>query len=332
MGKSDRVEVFLPAVGELSSFQYHDLNGKILNYSRTLPKPLSRFVETFCFDRITGSDGSIMVLGDIPIRTSGPQLLFLQNALLIQRESSTFSNVGLNVQRRLLSKNLKWVDVVVVQSNLMAELFSERFPNFRGKLISECHPAPSWLTRSGLKRTARYSKSKNAKLRLFFPASHYPHKNHGIFADFSNHDLRSVEKIVLTVSDDQEIFESKASFECLGTLDIPSVLDQYSKADALIFPSLNESMGLPLLEAMSINLPILCSDLPYSRSLCGDYPIYFDPTDKNSIREAIYELGVRFQNDWWPTDADVPEFANRSWAKFANVLVENFKTPSISKN
>lgn len=50
----------------------------------------------------------------------------------------------------------------------------------------------------------------------------------------------------------------------------------YNRADALIFPSLGEGFGLPLVEASYFGLPILCSDLAVFHEICGDNAFYFD--------------------------------------------------------
>jgi glycosyltransferase involved in cell wall biosynthesis len=55
------------------------------------------------------------------------------------------------------------------------------------------------------------------------------------------------------------------------------LLALYRSVDACIFPSICESFGHPLLEAMAMGKPLVCSDLPFAREICGDYAIYVDP-------------------------------------------------------
>jgi glycosyltransferase involved in cell wall biosynthesis len=61
----------------------------------------------------------------------------------------------------------------------------------------------------------------------------------------------------------------------------------YGKAEALIFPSLYEGFGIPLLEAMSVGCPVLASDIPVTREVCGNAAVFFNPRDTRSMADAM---------------------------------------------
>ena len=46
---------------------------------------------------------------------------------------------------------------------------------------------------------------------------------------------------------------------------------------ALFYPSLFEGFGIPILEGISMQKPVFCSDLPVFREIVGDAVNYFDP-------------------------------------------------------
>lgn len=61
----------------------------------------------------------------------------------------------------------------------------------------------------------------------------------------------------------------------------------FKSCDALFFPSLIESFGIPLIEAQYVNLPIYTSDRDFAHAICGDNAVYFDPNSLEDILEKI---------------------------------------------
>lgn len=66
------------------------------------------------------------------------------------------------------------------------------------------------------------------------------------------------------------------------------------RSKTVVFPSLKETFGLPIAEALSCGLRILSSDRPYTYDLI-DHPIVFDPEDGRSIAGVMADdLDGRF--------------------------------------
>ena len=64
----------------------------------------------------------------------------------------------------------------------------------------------------------------------------------------------------------------------------------YSGTVALVFPSLYEGFGFPLVEAMSCGAPVVSSDIPSSREVCGDAAEFFQPRDPADCVKAILRV------------------------------------------
>ncbi len=63
--------------------------------------------------------------------------------------------------------------------------------------------------------------------------------------------------------------------------------DYYRHARAFIYPSLYEGFGLPLLEAMGLGCPVICSNRDPMLEIADDAGIYFDPNDIDHIRHVL---------------------------------------------
>ena len=70
-------------------------------------------------------------------------------------------------------------------------------------------------------------------------------------------------------------------------LDEPRLFYAYSKALALIFPSLAEGFGLPTVEAMSMGCVPVLSDIACFREIGSDAALYFPANDEFACADAL---------------------------------------------
>jgi len=61
----------------------------------------------------------------------------------------------------------------------------------------------------------------------------------------------------------------------------------YSGAQALVYPSLYEGFGLPIVEAMACNCPVICSNTASMPEVAGDAAILIDPGSSDELSHAI---------------------------------------------
>lgn len=63
--------------------------------------------------------------------------------------------------------------------------------------------------------------------------------------------------------------------------------DLYASATAFVYPSLYEGFGIPPLEAMSCNCPVICSNTSSIPEVAGSAAEYFDPSQLDSLLNAL---------------------------------------------
>lgn len=76
----------------------------------------------------------------------------------------------------------------------------------------------------------------------------------------------------------------------LGYTPVDALARLYSAANVLVYPSLYEGFGLPVLEAMVCGCPVVTSNVSSLPEVVGDAGITIDPTDGNALAEALYHV------------------------------------------
>jgi glycosyltransferase involved in cell wall biosynthesis len=82
----------------------------------------------------------------------------------------------------------------------------------------------------------------------------------------------------------------KGSIEILGYVERETVLELYRSAEAFILPSLYEGFGLPVLEAMALGTPVICSRVASLPEIAGDAAGYFDPLNSEDLAGALDKI------------------------------------------
>lgn len=78
--------------------------------------------------------------------------------------------------------------------------------------------------------------------------------------------------------------------QVLGYVDRATLRDLYRGARALLYPSLHEGFGLPILEAMACGCPVLTANRTAMPEVAGDAALTVDPESVDAIRLGIEQL------------------------------------------
>jgi glycosyltransferase involved in cell wall biosynthesis len=124
---------------------------------------------------------------------------------------------------------------------------------------------------------------------LLYPANRWPHKNHERL--LAALELLPEYGLVLTGTGHAARVPSRV--EARGRVSADELVDLYRCAAALVFPSLYEGFGQPVLEALACACPVACSDLAPLREVAGEVATYFDPLEPEAIAAGVREAVAR---------------------------------------
>lgn len=188
---------------------------------------------------------------------------------------------------------------------IVARIFRHRCTSYWVQTPSMAYELQKWFGKEPVNvQVMPFSPTNTTSLRgeiakwdLIYVADGEAHKNHRRLVEamviLAREGLRP--SLLLTLPDSnaklltwikQEVAEHGLQILNIGQLPHDDLLTIYGQCRALVFPSLSESLGLPLIEAREIGLPIVAGESDFVRDVCE--PVQsFDPNSSVSIARAI---------------------------------------------
>lgn len=188
------------------------------------------------------------------------------------------------INSRYMQKNLKHLlslDNVIVTTNIYKTKLLEEY-KYNGRVFVVPYAISESFFRIANKVALRKELNlPTDKILILSVSDNYPHKNLNI--------LPSVMKILgdrfSLVRVGVKVGESITFSHANNTL----INKIYNACDVLVFPSLVEGFGFPMIEAFATGLPVVASDIPVFHEIGGVVPIYVNNKDFNSIANGIRE-------------------------------------------
>ncbi len=227
-----------------------------------------------------------------------PQVFTLHDLSLIKcremhpRERVWFSDLFFN--RRIHHA----AHIITVSEYIRGEILEElRIPPDRVTAIHEA-PDPFFRPRGAEEIETALSTLGLPKDYLLFVGTLEPRKNLSLIIDAlaaSDHDA----PLVLTGWDGWGEKEWREKIETAGLgkrifftgyVDEETLARLYTGALALVYPSLYEGFGLPVLEAMACGAPVICSDAASLPEVAGDAAMLIDPGRVETLIDAMDRL------------------------------------------
>jgi glycosyltransferase involved in cell wall biosynthesis len=213
--------------------------------------------------------------------------------------------LGPRTYRRLnYQRSVRLADAVIVNSNsLRAEIdeYLEVDPR-KVRLIYEA--VDHDIFKPGNSDAARAHLAAHGVSRSFvlFVSSLWRYKNaDGLLRAWrlARHELGGRQLVIVGAERDQrygaELRELALELEIaddvvfVGGVSNEETVYFYQAADLLVYPSFNETFGLPILEAMACNCPVVTSNISSMPEIAGGAAILADPHDPSSIARSILE-------------------------------------------
>jgi len=219
------------------------------------------------------------------------------------------------IQKALIWYSARFSDVVMTASETMRDavqhsrMFSAKRTavNHLGVPLDKFQRETGNFTNAGSERTAHSGAIK--PVRIAYVSEYGDYKNlttllyaiktivnsdHGRFFFTLTVDPSELHQAgSITLEEDQCLLVDPQIASCvhtIGAVPYDSIESIYKRSDIFVFPSLVESFGHPLAEAMASGLPVIASDIPIHREICGDSAIYFDPLDVDGFAKQILRL------------------------------------------
>jgi len=248
----------------------------------------------------------LLCFGNLPplFRSSARVFVYLQNRYLISSRPLAglpwSARLRIRIERLWLRHCLRNA-TLLVQTETMLQEVRDHF----GCEATVLPFLPGGLHPSLERLPIRYD--------YLYVASGEPHKNHQRLLHawilLANRGFRPSLCLTLDTQRDAVLctwVEKLVKLHGLSVVNNPVPMGQisrlYAQSGALIYPSLFESFGLPLLEARRAGVPIIAAERDYVRDVAAPV-VSFDPESTLSIARAVMRHQERLEEPTMPDDA-----------------------------
>ncbi|MHA7865497.1 glycosyltransferase [Flagellimonas marinaquae] len=257
------------------------LKASLLNRHHFYKKNKNKFSKVFCFGNIPPT----IKLKKCKVYTYFHQKLYIEAPADVKIKQRLSLKIRKTIISYLSKNTIKWV----VQTELIKKDFLNSFHeiSYNDVLVIPFYPS---LNKSYEKNIV---KEKNT---LIYVSQGLKHKNHHILLNgfIKYYDEFKTGKLILTVHvSHRDLFnrikdlQNKGyPIENLGHIDRKELYKEYYRSEFTIYPSLSESLGLGIIEAIESGTNIIGSDLPYLKAVCIP-SLTFDPLNSESVYQAI---------------------------------------------
>lgn len=269
-----------------------------------------------------------------PAKQTGLPTVFSVYDLSLRRYRETHPKERVMLFEYFIKKRLDYANHILTSSEFVKQ-----------EVIEEFCLAPSMVTAIPLAPDPLFSPSKDNLVErvkrkydlprsyLLFVSSLEPRKNIDLLIEamtIAHTDIPLVlvgwqgwgEKRWLEKIDNNNL---KSRIHILGHVPDHDLKAIYTGAQALVYPSLYEGFGLPILEAMACRCPVICSEAASMPEVAGDAAILIDPARSDELAQAIETIVHDTQTRADLVKKGEVQAASFSWTNTASQTLDLFK-------
>lgn len=290
---------------ETNNFKIVTLDGGAYPFWEQIALP--KAVKKYNCDILHCTSNTAPIFTDIPIVTTLHDIIYLEKTYLqiLQSSATSYQKFG-NVYRKLIvPKVMKKSKAVITVSNYEKNRISEFFQLKDTSKLSAIYNGVGEYFKpiTDVKELTRVKEKYNLPDKFFFFLGNTdPKKNTKgtlkAYSDFLKKTNSSIKLVML----DYDLTELKKILEDIGdskliekiiltgyvkNTDLPSI---YSLCEIFLYPSLRESFGIPILEAMACGVPVITSKTSSMPEISGGAAYLVDPTNPEEITLAIEQI------------------------------------------
>lgn len=238
-----------------------------------------------------------------PLRTTIPSVLTF-NDMQHEFYPELFSKYELQTRKEFYRPSAEQATRIIAISEHAKSCLVERYEINPAKIdviYNGCSPTYRVLDDPAGLEAVRLKYSLNRPF-MYYPAATWPHKNHRTLLTalkLLKDRYRFDGQLVLTgvaMKRHGEILQEirrlrlDDTVKILGYLPYEELPYLYNLARLMVFPSLFEGFGIPLVEAMACGCPVACSNAASIPEVVGDAGVIFDPVSVEDMAEKIWSL------------------------------------------
>ena len=323
------------------SHNVHIVEIECPNYALWEQYYLPKFAQKYKLDILHCTANTAPLFCNVPVVVTLHDVIFMEKTPK-KSTSTTYQRLGNLYRKYIVPAAVKRAEHVVTVSHYEKKQIINTLPIPESK-ISVVHNGVG----HSFKQVPILPQVQLVKHRYELPESYFfylgntdPKKNLlNVIKAFSLF-AQKVENVFLVIADlSQHVIENQlkkigclslmARIRCIGYVPSHLLPTIYFNALAFLYPSLRESFGLPILEAMSIGTPVLTSDAAAMPEIAGEAAFLADPTSPEDIYHKM--MGIYFNE---PKREEMIEagYANAalfSWEKSASEMLKVYKYESI---